>query len=189
MTNDLLQSAEDASSPTFSEVVNWKLLNYVPLFVTLWIVTHQTPLSLGFLGKNNGAGSHSFSMGSSQPKDGTWVSQHGRQILFHLSYQESPQWALSEVDPYDLGQIPVRAASLSHLFACNRPNPGRRPRPNIKKEIRFCHHSPCYNLPLLNLLRTSHPWSLNIHIGLVKFIITFVLQRKAHEDFTLGRIL
>ena len=47
--------------------------------VTPWIVTHQAPLSMGFSrqeywsdfpDKNN----ISFSRGSSQPRDGTWVS-------------------------------------------------------------------------------------------------------------------
>ena len=34
----------------------------------------------------------SFSRGSSQPRDWTWVSQNCRQMLYHLSHQGSPIW-------------------------------------------------------------------------------------------------
>ena len=43
-------------------------------------------------GKNTRVGCHSFSRGSSQARDWTWVSCIGRQILYHLSHQGSPFW-------------------------------------------------------------------------------------------------
>ena len=44
------------------------------LFVTLWTIAHQAPLSLGFPSKNTGVGCHFFLKGSSRPIDGTRVS-------------------------------------------------------------------------------------------------------------------
>ena len=43
-----------------------------------------------FLGKNTGVGCHSFSRGSSSPRDRTHVSCIGKWILYYLSHQESP---------------------------------------------------------------------------------------------------
>ena len=34
------------------------LLSLIQLFVTLWTIAHQTPLSMGFSGKNIGVGCH-----------------------------------------------------------------------------------------------------------------------------------
>ena len=58
-------------------------------FVTLWTITHQTPLSMGFLGKNTGMCAISFSRGSSQPKDWTHMSYIGRQIIYHWATRKA----------------------------------------------------------------------------------------------------
>ena len=41
-------------------------------------------------GKDIGVGSHSFLQGIFWPRDWTWVLQHFKQILYHLSHQGSP---------------------------------------------------------------------------------------------------
>ena len=53
-------------------------------FATPWTVARQAPLSMRFLGKNTGAGCHaiSFSRGSSQPRDLTYISCIGWTILY-----------------------------------------------------------------------------------------------------------
>ena len=60
------------------------------LFATLWIVTHQAPLSMGiFQARILEWVSMPSSRESSQPRDRTRVS-HIAQILFHLSHQKGP---------------------------------------------------------------------------------------------------
>ena len=51
------------------------------LFVTLWTVAHQAPLSMGFPIKNTGLGCHAFLSGI----EPTFliVSCTGRQVLYH----------------------------------------------------------------------------------------------------------
>ena len=53
------------------------LLSCLWLFVTLWSLACQAPLSVGFPGKNIGVGWHSFSRGSSQPRDWDGNRQEG----------------------------------------------------------------------------------------------------------------
>ena len=62
------------------------VLSHVPLFVTLWTVAHQAPLSMGTLHVRIQEQVTIFSSkGSSQPRDQTrisCVSCVGRQILY-----------------------------------------------------------------------------------------------------------
>ena len=54
----------------------WKVLSHVWLFVTPWSVAYHTRVRSPWNspGKNTGVGCHSFSRGSSRPRDQTWVS-------------------------------------------------------------------------------------------------------------------
>ena len=59
-----------------------------PVFVTIWTVAHQTPLSMGFSRKEYWSGRRAMpsSRGSSQSRDRTcvsYVSCIGRQVLYH----------------------------------------------------------------------------------------------------------
>jgi len=60
-------------------------------FATPWTVACQAPLSMRFLGKNTGAGCHaiSFSRGSSQPRDLTYISCIGWRILYCRATREA----------------------------------------------------------------------------------------------------
>ena len=58
-------------------------LSHVWLFVTLWTIAHQAPLSMGFLGKKEERMAISFARGSSRPRDENCVSWIGRWILHH----------------------------------------------------------------------------------------------------------
>ena len=53
------------------------------LFVTLWTVAHQAPLSMGFPRQEYWSGSHSLLQGISWTRDWTLFSCIGRQILYH----------------------------------------------------------------------------------------------------------
>ena len=44
------------------------VFSHVQLFVTLWTIAHQPPLSMDFLGKNTGVGCHALLRGSAQPR-------------------------------------------------------------------------------------------------------------------------
>ena len=57
--------------------------SHVQLFVTLWIVALQAPLSMGFSRKNTGVGCHVSAL---PPRDQTcffYVSYIGRWVLYH----------------------------------------------------------------------------------------------------------
>ena len=61
--------------------------SHVWLFATLWTVAGQAPLSMGFSRQEYWVGCHSFSRGSSWPRDRTCIFQVsciGRQVLYHL---------------------------------------------------------------------------------------------------------
>ena len=57
----------------------------------LWTVAHQAPLSMGFSGKNTGAGCHALLQGIFPIQGSNPGLPHGRQILYWLSHQESPR--------------------------------------------------------------------------------------------------
>ena len=61
-------------------------LSCVRLLVTPWTIARQAPLSMGILQARVLEWVVMPSRGSSWPRDGTWVSHIGRQILYHLSY-------------------------------------------------------------------------------------------------------
>ena len=76
------------------------------LFVTPWTVACQAPLSMGFSRQRIlewVVGS--FSRGSSQPRDRTWVSCLGTRVLYCLSHQGSPSPSLLNVLSAHLGQL------------------------------------------------------------------------------------
>ena len=59
--------------------------NPVRLFVTLWTVVHQAPLSMGFSSQEYWSGLSAFSRGSSQPRNETRISYIpciGRRVLY-----------------------------------------------------------------------------------------------------------
>ena len=81
--------AHTACSPGEREATLWQpvavvySLRRVQLFVTLWTIAHQAPLSMGFLGKKEERMAISFARGSSRPRDENCVSWIGRWILHH----------------------------------------------------------------------------------------------------------
>ena len=60
------------------------------LFVTLWTVAPQAPLSWHFPGKNTGVGCHFLLWGSSQPRDWTWVSGIASRLFTVWATREAP---------------------------------------------------------------------------------------------------
>ena len=63
---------------------------YVRVFVTLWTVVREAPLSMDFPGKNTGVGSHSLLQGIFPNQESNLGLLHCRQILYRLSDQGSP---------------------------------------------------------------------------------------------------
>ena len=75
-------------SPLLSYI--YMSLSHVRLFVTPWTVyiAHQAPPSMGFSMQEYWSGvAMSFSRGSSQPRDRTWVFRILGQTLYPLSHQ------------------------------------------------------------------------------------------------------
>ena len=72
-----------AQSKKIYRLMKVKLLSHVRLFVTLWTVAYQAPLSMGFSVHGILQArilewvTISFSRGSSRPRDRTWVSHIG----------------------------------------------------------------------------------------------------------------
>ena len=74
-------------------VGKWLLhvLSHVWLFVTLWTVAHQAPLSMGISpGKNTGVVCHALLQGIFPTQESNPGFPHCRLILYHLSHQGSP---------------------------------------------------------------------------------------------------
>ena len=72
----------------------WQSLSHVWLFSTLWTVTHQVPLSMGFSRQEYWSGL-SFPSPGDLPDPGIKPrSPILWQILYHLSYQGSPYWLI-----------------------------------------------------------------------------------------------
>ena len=70
--------------------------SHVQLFLTLWTVTCQTPLSLGFFpGKNTGVGCHSLLQGNLLTQGLNPSLLNCSQILCHLSDKGSQIIALA----------------------------------------------------------------------------------------------
>ena len=71
-------------------VIVVQLLSHVRLFVTLWMVYCQTPLSMGFSqARILQWAAISSSRGSSQPRDRTHISCISRQIIYHCATWEA----------------------------------------------------------------------------------------------------
>ena len=59
--------------------------SHVRLFVTLWSIAYQAPLSIGFSSKDTEVGCHALLQGIFPTQDGThvsYVSRSGRQVLY-----------------------------------------------------------------------------------------------------------
>ena len=54
-------------------------------------LAYQAPLAMGFSGKNTGVGCHSLLQGIVPTQELNPVLLHCRQILYHLSHQETHQ--------------------------------------------------------------------------------------------------
>ena len=67
------------------------MLSRVWLYVTLWTVGHQAPLSMGFPGKNAEVGSHSLSRESSQLRDWIQASHIVGRFLTIWATKEAPK--------------------------------------------------------------------------------------------------
>ena len=86
-------------------------LNHVQLFLTLWTVAHQAPLSMGFFsGKNTGVGCHFLLQGIFLIQGsnlGLLCLLHCRQILYPLSHQGSPKekWKLVKFKYSEWGRM------------------------------------------------------------------------------------
>ena len=65
--------------------------SHVQLFVTLWTIACQAPLSLGFSRQEYWSGLPFLSPGSSRPRDPTETSHIADSLLFELS-GEAPRW-------------------------------------------------------------------------------------------------
>ena len=55
----------------------------VQLFVTLWTVAHQAPLSMGFSRQDTGVGCHALFQGIFLTQGSNLHLLHSRQILYH----------------------------------------------------------------------------------------------------------
>ena len=67
-------------------------LSRVRLFATPWTVAYNAPLSMGFSRQEYWNGLPSFSRGSSQPRDRTWVSRIvGRCFTIRATREKNPK--------------------------------------------------------------------------------------------------
>ena len=65
-------------------------LSHVQLYVTLWTVARQSPLSMGFSRQESGVDCHSLLQRIFLTQGLNPGLLHCRQILYHLSYREDP---------------------------------------------------------------------------------------------------
>ena len=70
--------------------VKRKSLSHVQLFATPWTVACQAPLSTDFPRQEYWSGLHSSLQGIFPTQESNPSLPHCRQILYHLSHQESP---------------------------------------------------------------------------------------------------
>ena len=111
----------------------------------------------------------SFSRGSSQPRDQTWVSCIGRQILYHLSHRGSPQ------NFYPEGNT----VSKPTLFCpcLDTALPGQTRNQNSELEVSLpesiCGFRWCWFLKFIHLfisstnISLSTSWGLGVHMVLL----------------------
>ena len=91
---DVILPSHPLSSPSppkpFKAKLKVKSLSCIQLFVTLWTVAYEVPPSMEFSpAKVLEWVAGSFSRGSSQPRDWTWVSSIASRLFYHLSHQGS----------------------------------------------------------------------------------------------------
>ena len=82
-----------ASSPEI-KYMKVKSLSRVWIFATPWMATCQAPLSMVFSGKNTRVGCHLLLQGIIPSQESNPGILHYRQILCHLSHQDSPMLGL-----------------------------------------------------------------------------------------------
>ena len=90
--------------------VHAQSLSGVWLFATPWTIAHWLLCPWNSLGKNTGVGDHSLLQGIFLTQGWTPGLPHCRQILYHLSHQQSP-WTTSEI-PYF---FPIKFYPTSHF--------------------------------------------------------------------------
>ena len=69
------------------------------LFATLWSVTYQAPLSIGFSRENTESGCHALLQGIFPTQNGThvfYVSCIGKQVLYHQCHLGNPWWLIGD---------------------------------------------------------------------------------------------
>ena len=88
------------------------VLSHVQLFVTLWTIAHQVPLSMGFSGKNTGVGCHFLIQGIFLTQRLNSGLLHYRKTLYHLSHQGSHWFIHGLLFP----QISIRPVPSHFLF-------------------------------------------------------------------------
>ena len=80
----------------------------VQLFVTLWTIAHQSPLSMGSPDKNTGVGSHSLLQEIFLTQGLNLARLHCRQIIYCLSHQRK----LSETIANTYGRLEMCQTSF-----------------------------------------------------------------------------
>ena len=116
------------TSHSYVQVCVLSCFSRVRLFVTLWIIACQAPLSMGLSRQEWILGwvAMPYSRGISQPRDQTWascVSCIGRQVLYHYHHLGSPTLMIAHnnsASPHSLWYLSAK----SHL-ACILQVPGR----------------------------------------------------------------
>ena len=118
------------------------VLSRVRLFVTLWTVAHQAPLSMGFTGKNTEVGCISFSRGSSWPRDWTHISCALQADSLSAEPWQSGICCFVSEEALSLG-VSIWQRSIYHSVLKTTP---RRPQPWVPVQ------SPRMEMPRLYLL-------------------------------------
>ena len=85
-------------------------------FVTPWTVAHEGTLSMGFPRQNTAVGCHSFSRGSSWPRDHTQASRVSRQIIYHRATWEAHalERGVQRLAVFVYGGLKLIAATMKH---------------------------------------------------------------------------
>ena len=109
----------------------------VQLFVTLWMVTLQDPLSIGFTGKNIGVGCHALLHGIFLTQGWSlhpYISCTGRWVLYHQHHQSCSLqrfWKRRFPSPHPPRSLPAlltgmqmhqfHASNITQLFSMSLP--------------------------------------------------------------------
>ena len=92
------------------------MLSHIRLFVTLWNVVCQAPLSMEFSRKSTGVSSHSLLQGIFSTQGSNSGLPYCEQVLYRLSHQGSPSdsWAWSKQPPPLMIQFRFPPGSWPH---------------------------------------------------------------------------